>query len=234
MLFNQSKIILSNNIAIIPDRGGSKRIPRKNIKSFLGKPIIAYSIEKALESNLFKEVMGSTDDEEIAEISLFYGAKVPFIRSSHNSNDYATTADVLNEVIITYHDNGFIFDNACCIYPAAPLIQTNRIIEGYNKFINGQFDVLFPAVPFSFPIWRGITIENDNPKFIWPEFINSRTQDLTTVYHDAGQWYWFKTDKINNGLLTGKLGVQILNEMEVQDIDNPVDWEIAELKYQIK
>ena len=222
-----------SNLAIIPARGGSKRIPRKNIKDFLGKPIIAYSIEAALQSNLFDEVMVSTDNEEIAEIAEKHGAQVPFLRSRENSDDFSTTVDVLHEVIEKYRDsNGKTFDYGCCIYPTAPFTTPNILKEGFDKIEGQKFDTLFPVVSFGYPIWRSLEInEREKAKMIWPEFLNSRSQDLKKAYHDAGQWYWFNISKLKDSLFTNNSGCLELEEKQVQDIDNESDWQIAEIKF---
>ena len=149
-------------IAIIPARGGSKRIPRKNIKLFLGKPIIAYSIEAALATNLFDEVMVSTDDNEIASIAKKYGANVPFHRSSENSSDYSTTVDVLLEVLEQYRSQGKTFDIGCCIYPSAPFSSKNLITKGYTKLVNEAYEVVFPATAYGHPIQRSFSIDQDD------------------------------------------------------------------------
>lgn len=225
-----------NNICIIPARGGSKRIPRKNIKEFNDKPIIAYAIKAALESGLFTEVMVSTDDEEIAEVSKIYGAKVPFLRSQKNADDYATTNDVLFEVIQQYkQDFGRSFENACCIYATNPLIQTQRLVEGFNLMVDNKFHTVFPVVSFGYPIWRCLKREiSGKTEMKWTEFMNSRSQDLETMYHDAGQWYWFNIEKFSASkkMFTENTASIILNEIEVQDIDNETDWKMAELKYE--
>ncbi len=224
-----------NNLAIIPARGGSKRIPRKNIKDFLGKPIIAYSIEAALESNLFSEVMVSTDDEEIAAVSRYHGAVVPFFRTKKNADDFSTTVDVIGEVLEKYRRDNKTFLNACCIYPTAPFVSTITLKTGFEKLINEKRNCVFPIVEFSYPIWRGLIIANDGKvNLIWPEFQNSRSQDLEEVYHDAGQWYWFnvKTFQKEKKIFTENSASIRLNPMEVQDIDNPSDWNLAELKYE--
>lgn len=220
-------------LAIIPARGGSKRIPKKNIKDFLGKPIIAYSIEIALKSGLFDEVMVSTDDQEIAEIAIRYGAKVPFFRSKDNSDDYSTTLDVLKEVENCYSLRNKIFDYICCIYPTAPLIQIEKLIEGFNLLKEANLDSVFPVVPFSYPIWRGLEIHDNKTNMIWPEYLDSRSQDLKQVYHDAGQWYWYNPRKIKDRLFSEKSSSIILEEEYVQDIDNLSDWKIAEMKYKL-
>lgn len=224
-----------HNLAIIPARGGSKRIPHKNIKFFLGKPIIAYSIEVALESNLFEEVIVSTDDDKIAQIAKQYGAKVPFMRSNLNSNDNATTMDALNEVISWYKNNiGKIFESVCCIYPTAPLVKVDYLHRGYNILIRENLASVFPIVPFSYPVWRGLKKNKEGRiEFVWPEFQNCRTQEFETIYHDAGQWYWFNPQKITNSLFTENSGSIIFNEEDVQDIDNIVDWKLAEMKYKL-
>ena len=226
----------SKNLCIIPARGGSKRIPRKNIKNFLGKPIIAYSIEAAIKSKLFDEVMVSTDDDEIAEVAKKYGAKVPFIRSQKNADDFATTVDVLIEVIDDYKHLGKEFDYCCCVYPTAPLIKIDKLKSGFDKLKNDNFDVVFPVVNFSYPIWRGLKkTTKKNFELLWPEHLNSRSQDLEDVYHDAGQWYWFKPENlIESKTLFGiNTSCVILEATEVQDIDTEIDWKLAELKYEL-
>jgi N-acylneuraminate cytidylyltransferase len=222
------------NLAIIPARGGSKRIPRKNIKDFLGKPIIAYSIAAALKSNLFDEVMVSTDDQEIAEIAIKYGAGIPFMRSMDNSDDYATTMDVILEVIDYYNRQDKQFDNVCCIYPTAPLIDGQKLKAGYDKLTNEQHDTVFPVVPFSYTVWRGFKVDsNGKADLVWPEFLNSRSQDLEEIFHDAGQWYWLTANSLltNKKIFTQNTASLILRPIEAQDIDNLSDWKIAEMKY---
>jgi len=225
----------AKNLCIIPARGGSKRIPRKNIKDFLGKPIIAYSIEAALQSNLFEEVMVSTDDFEIAEIAKCYGAKVPFMRSESNSNDFATTSDVIMEVLGGYKKQGREFENVCCCYATAPLVTQNRITEGFQKLVEEEVSSVFPIVAFDYPIWRSLKRDHRGKLHMnWPDHLNARSQDLPKAYHDAGQWYWVKVEAFHMGqkLFTeNSIGVE-LSSLEVQDIDNETDWKIAELKYE--
>ena len=184
------------NIAIIPARGGSKRIPRKNIKPFMGKPIIAYSIEAALESGLFDEVMVSTDDEEIAMVARQYGAKVPFMRS-------AETASVLK--------------------------------DAYHLLTENHFDSVFTAVAYSYPVQRGLKIEDGRIRMVWPEYIQSRSQDLEMIYHDAGQFYISKVEPFyqHKDFWGANTGGIILSELEVQDLDTLTDWKLAEMKYQL-
>lgn len=220
------------NIAIIPARGGSKRIPRKNIKPFMGKPIIAYSIEAALQSELFDEVMVSTDDDEIANIAQQYGAKVPFRRSTETSNDYASTDDVILEVLKMYKERGQDFDTFCCIYSTAPFVTSDRLIEAYRK-LNSNIDSVFTCVAYSYPVQRCLHIVDDKISMVYPEFFDTRSQDLETIYHDAGQFY---IATVNTYLEEKKLwGANtvglILSELEVQDLDTCTDWKLAEMKY---
>lgn len=224
-----------SNLAIIPARGGSKRILRKNIKDFLGKPIIIYSIESALNSGLFDEVMVSTDDVEIANIALQYGAKVPFLRSIKTSDDYATTFDVIEEVIEKYELDNFKFKNACCIYPTVPFINGNKLKEGYEKLIKEKYDSVFPVMKFSYPIQRSLKITKSKVELFYPQFLNTRSQDLEESFHDAGQFYWFDIDKIkkNRKIITDNSGVIVIDEKEGQDIDNETDWLLAEMKYKL-
>ena len=221
-------------IAIIPARGGSKRISRKNIRDFHGKPIIAYAIENALASKLFDEVFVSTDDDEIATIGKDLGAKVPVLRTSNNSDDFATTADVLEEVIRYYQENGTDVESACCIYPTSPLINSEDLIDAHKTFIDGQFETLISSVEFSFPIQRGFTLSGDNMvQLLHPELINTRSQDLEKTYHDAGAFYFFQVEPFMNkkALWSEKSGVYLLPESKVQDIDTLEDWKLAELKF---
>lgn len=226
--------MLTNNICIIPARGGSKRIPRKNIKLFLGKPIIAYSIEAAINSNIFDEIMVSTDDIEIASIAKEYGAKVPFFRSEKNSNDFSTTSVVIEEVIFEYKKLGKYFDNICCCYPTAPFVTPERLNQGLEVLNNNDVESVFPIVEFDYPILRSFKL-NDNKylDYNWPEYINSRSQDLPNSYHDAGQWYWIKSTAFETyrNLFTPKTKAIQLPTTEVQDIDNENDWNLAELKF---
>jgi N-acylneuraminate cytidylyltransferase len=224
------------NICIIPARGGSKRIPRKNIKYFLGKPIIAYSIQAALDSLLFDEVMVSTDDSEIAKIAVKYGAKVPFKRSDKNSDDFATTFDVIEEVIISYKNEGREFDNVCCLYACAPFVTKELILESFQKLKSNNFDTVFPVIPYSFPIQRALIEKNGKIFMIKENNLQSRTQDLEKTYHDVGQFYCCKIDRImlNKKILTNNTGGIFVTELDAQDIDNHIDWKLAELKYSLR
>jgi N-acylneuraminate cytidylyltransferase len=222
-------------LAIIPARGGSKRIPGKNIRPFLGKPIIAYSIETAVTSGLFDEVMVSTDSEEIAEVAGRYGAKVPFWRSAARSDDHATLADVALEVLTQYSEKGMEFDYFCCLLPAAPLINTINLTEAFERLVSGNYSSVFPVVKFNYPILRSLKIENEHVSMNWPKFEKSRSQDLPDSFHDAGQFYWMKTSNfmLEKKFFSWNSGAILLNELGVQDIDTETDWLMAELKYKI-
>lgn len=221
------------NIAIIPARGGSKRIPRKNIKDFFGKPIIAYSIEAALSSGVFDEVMVSTDDLEIAEIAKKYGANVPFFRSPEMSNDMAMTAPVLIEVLNKYKELGQNFEYCCCIYPCAPFINPLKLKEGFELIKETRANNAIPVVQYSYPIQRALKIKDGNLSMLLPENMNVRSQDLEPSYHDIGQYYWFRVSGFTKEPnLFSKNTVPIITpESEVQDIDTLEDWKTAEMKY---
>lgn len=224
-----------SSIAIITARGGSKRIPRKNIKPFLGKPIILYSIEAALESGEFDEVMVSTDDEEIAEIARSAGAKVPFLRSEATSNDFATTADVLLEVLDEYGKRGQQFDEMCCIYPTAPFLTADAIKEAMVSLRKKQADSVLPVVKFSFPPQRCVVMNGDYVEPKWPECMPMRSQDLEPMYHDCGQFYCMNVEQFlkQKKVIMEKTVPFLQKEENVQDIDTVEDWKIAEMKYQI-
>ena len=224
-----------SSLCIIPARGGSKRIPRKNIKPFMGKPIIAYSIDAALRSGVFDEVMVSTDDEEIAGVARQYGASVPFFRSAETANDYATTVDVLLEVIETYKQQGKVFDTICCLYSTAPFVTSDRLKEAYAK-ISDNVDACFTMVEYSYPVQRSLQInEIGRVEMRHPEHLKSRTQDLEKVYHDAGQFYFVKTKTLidEKTVWCKKTAPLVLSELEVQDLDTLTDWQLAEMKYEL-
>jgi pseudaminic acid cytidylyltransferase len=223
-----------NRLAIIPARGGSKRIPRKNIKAFLGKPIISYSIEAALSSELFNEVMVSTDDEEIKEVAIRYGAKVPFLRSTKNSDDFATTLDVVREVVTEYRKLGKNFTIGCCLYPAAPFITSKNLCEAYSLLTLNHYDSVFPVLRYGAPIQRSLKVgPNKRITMCFPEFIHSRSQDLEPTFHDAGQFYWMNIPTVleKQKIWTDNSGGIEIREREGQDIDTLDDWILAELKY---
>ena len=223
------------NLCIIPARGGSKRIPRKNIKHFMGKPIMVYSIEAALKSGLFEEVMVSTDDKEFAEVAKLNGASVPFLRSDATSNDYAATVDVLWEVVEMYKQHGKEFDTVCCLYSTAPFVTPERLREAYSK-LSDQIDGCFTIVEYSYPIQRSLRINDYGlVEMKYPEFLNSRTQDLERGYHDAGQFYVVKTDVLfeEKTVWCKRTAPLVLSELEVQDLDTLTDWQLAEMKYKL-
>lgn len=225
-----------NALCVITARGGSKRIPRKNIREFCGKPIIAYSIEAALESKLFDEVMVSTDDEEIAEVARRFGAGVPFMRSMEAANDYATTSDVLVEVLGEYAARGRKFDVLCCVYPTAPFVTVDEL-RGAAVIIED------PAVPsvvcvteFDYPPQRAFTITLEG-EIDWerPEYACARSQDLSPRVHDCGRFYFARVSaylETHSFVMPGCRGYHI-DPALVQDIDTPSDWRIAEMKFRM-
>lgn len=227
--------MIKRSLAIIPARGNSKRIPRKNIKNFMGTPIIKYSIDAALSSKCFDEVMVSTDDTEIAAFAKISGANIPFMRSEKNSDDHATTADVILEVLDSYRKINIEFTYVCCIYPTAPFVTPQKLIEAEKLLVSSGADAVIPVTPFSFPIFRSVKIEDGKIKMFWPEHTNTRSQDLPPAYHDCGQFYFFNTLKFEKSkkLFSDNTFPIIIPETEVQDIDNEEDWKIAEIKYNL-
>lgn len=222
-------------VAIIPARGGSKRIPRKNIRPFRGRPMLAWSIQAALASNVFEEVMVSTDDEEIAEVARGLGAATPFMRSAQTASDMATTSAVLIEVLAAYRARGRAFSLGCCLYPTAPFVRAEDLAGGRSLLLEGAFDVMMPVAAFDYPIWRSLKREASGRIALnFPENLNARSQDLPPAYHDAGQWYWFRTEAfLRDGALMGEAtGSVVLPASRVQDIDTEEDWAMAELKHQ--
>ncbi len=220
-------------IAIITARGGSKRIPRKNIKEFAGEPIIAYPIRAAKESGLFDEIMVSTDSEEIADIARSYGAGVPFMRSSENADDVSTTADVISEVIACYGKEGAEFDVICCLYPTSPFITGDLLREAFGRLEESGAAAVLPVVAYSHPVQRALVIRDNELSYKWPENRNARTQDLEKCYHDAGQFYFVRTEAFlrEKTMVPEGTAPFVLEEKLVQDIDTVEDWEIAEFKY---
>lgn len=226
---------MQNVIAIITARGGSKRIPQKNIKNFFGKPMLHYAINACKEADVFSEIMVSTDSEEIAVIARRYGAQVPFMRSEKTASDFAITYDVLNEVIINYKNNGKEYDYVCCVYPCVPFLKGQTLKDAYHQLTSSNNDALQPVCKFPVPVeWAmkiegGILVPNDRKAQL------IRSQDLTPKYFDAGMFYFIKTDVMlrEKTLTPVKTMAYIMNEIEIQDIDTLDDWELAELKYQI-
>ena len=218
-------------VAIITARGGSKRIPRKNIRDFCGRPILSYSIRAALGSGAFDEVMVSTDDDEIVRVARQWGAEVPFLRSESASGDYASTDEVILEVIREYEKRGVQFERFCCIYPTAPFLTAKRLQEAMALLDTAES--VMPVVAFSYPPQRGLIVENGRVRRKYPQYQNTRSQDLEKMYHDCGQFYACRTDAfLRDGTTDVADLVPIyLTDLEVQDIDTEEDWEIAELKY---
>ena len=224
---------MNRKIAIITARGGSKRIPKKNIKEFCGKPILAYSIQAAIDSQMFDEVMVSTDSQEIADIAIEYGAKVPFMRSEATSNDYATTREVLMEVFREYEKRGEHFDIAVCIYPTAPFVTAQKLRNAVNIMEQEKADALTPVVRFSFPPQRAFVVRDGALQYQFPENAVKRSQDLEPIYHDCGQFYVMKVENILQDKKDIRKVPMVMPETEVQDIDTEEDWKIAEMKYKI-
>lgn len=223
------------SLAIITARGGSKRIPRKNIKEFLGKPILLYSIEAALAAGIFDEVMVSTEDEEIAEIAMAAGAKVPFFRSADTANDYATTAEVIEEVVMTYEKLGQTFDYICCIYPTAPFLTGDAIKTAMTTLKENEADTVLPVVRFSFPPQRCVVVRDGKLVPKWPEDMLKRSQDLEPYYHDCGQFYCLRTKSFleQKQIIMKNTFPFYQEEVMVQDIDTMEDWHLAEVKYKM-
>ncbi len=226
---------MSKNVAIIPARGGSKRIPRKNIRNFLGKPIIQYSIEAALKCPHIDEVVVSTDDEEIAEIAIKCGAQVPYMRSSKNSNDHAMLFDVVNEVLENFKQNGKFFKHFCLILATAPFVTSGTLKNSFQELENSNSDAVIPVVRFGFPIQRAFRIHDSKLNMFWPENMHVRSQDLESAYHDIGQFYWLNTQVFLNEkkIFLNNSAPYIVEEKFCQDIDTEEDWQIAEMKYRM-
>jgi pseudaminic acid cytidylyltransferase len=224
-----------SSIAIIPARGGSKRVPGKNIKSFEGVPIIAYAIRAARESGLFDVVMTSTDSDEIAQVARSHGADVPFMRSAASASDSATTVAALREVLDRYAQQGQAFERGCCIYPCNPFVTAERLQLARAKLEAEGCDCVLTAVRYSHPVQRSFVIERGRMRLLFPEQRDTRTQDLTPVLHDAAQLYFFRTDALlaHHTLWTDNTGVIEVPESEAQDIDTLADWSLAELKYRL-
>ena len=222
-------------LAVIPARGGSKRIPRKNIKDFCGKPIINYSIEAALNAMIFDEVMVSTDDEEIAVIAEACGASVPFMRSKENSDDFSSTVDVLSEVLGCYKKIGYEFTHVCCLYPCAPFITSVLLSDAIAFFDASDAKVVMPVVKYSYPVQRSFKIKNNRIEMLFPEKYSSRSQDLEQVYHDSGQFYYMESSIIYNNqpLFSSYTLPFVVSEMSVHDIDTLEDWEVASMKFEL-
>ena len=224
-------------LAVVVARGGSKRIPKKNIKLFCGEPIMSYSIKAAISSNLFSEVMVSTDSEEIAEIARSYGASVPFMRSEKNSGDFATTDEVMLEVVERYQTMGYKYEYACCLYPTAPFITPEILIEAMKKMKENNPTIVFPVVQFSYPPQRCLVIDKKGyATYQYPQYVTTRSQDLEKLYHDVGQFYIYHVEKKKKkkGIIEDDFMPIVISELQAQDIDNEMDWRLAEMKYQLR
>lgn len=223
-----------HTVAIIPARGGSKRIPNKNIKLFAGKPIIAYSIEAAKESRLFDRIIVSTDSEEIISVASCYGAEAPFVRPKDLADDHTPTAPVLEHALVSLRGTGYEVEYFCCIYATAPFVRTGYIREGYDMIRKSRIGSVFSVTSFGFPIFRALKIREDGGiEMFWPAHELTRSQDLPKAYHDAGQFYWLesKTFLENPRLYTLDALPVILPRHLVQDIDTPEDWVRAEIMF---
>lgn len=222
------------NVAIIPARIGSKRIPKKNIKIFHGKPIIAYSIQSALETRLFSRVIVSTDSQELAEIAITYGAEVPFIRPAELSDDFTGTDAVVLHALNWLIDHGEDIQHACCIYATAPFIDATFIRNGLDLLKKKNATSAFSVTTYPYPIYRSLKItENGRLRMIWPDYMNVRSQDLSEAYHDAGQFYWADVKKylIEKKFFSKDAIPVVLPRYLVQDIDTAEDWQRAEAMY---
>ena len=225
------------NIAVIPARGGSKRIPRKNIKLFKGLPVIAYAIKAAKESGVFDEVFVSTDDEEIAEVAMSFGATIPWMRSKDLSDDYATTISVMQDAVRKLKTNLIGLENIGCIYPATPLLQPSFLSEGLEILEEGDWDYVFSGLKVITPPQRIFSLGTSRGvEMLFPEYEASRTQDLADFYHDAGQFYWGRTSSWESGLpifSSSSTIIEIPSELSV-DIDTLDDWYRAERLFEIQ
>ncbi|MCP4482327.1 MAG: pseudaminic acid cytidylyltransferase [bacterium] len=222
-------------VAIIPARGQSKRIAKKNIKDFLGFPIISYPIKILLDTSMFDEVMVSTEDIKIANTAKQFSANVPFLRSKKTSDDFTGIVDVIMEVLDCYSKSSYTFEYGCCILPTAVCITTEMLKKAFNIFINKNYDSLFPIVQFSYPPQRGLYVKENKIEMLDITAYEKRSQDFEPIYHDAGQFYFFKVDALTKykKMFMKNSGAVIYKETEVQDIDNLEDWKLAELKYQL-
>ena len=223
-------------LCIIPARGGSKRIPHKNIKVFNGKPMIAYSIDAALKSKCFDKVIVSTDDKEIADMAIEYGAEVPFIRPEDLANDLAGTLPVIKHAIEWFDEYDTAPNEVCCLYATAPFVQVQSLQKAHKQLQDTKANYCFTVTSLPFPIQRAIKVSKENRiEMFQSEHLNTRSQDLEEAYHDAGQFYWGKASafKAMEPLFSNNASPYFLPRHLVQDIDTPEDWIRAELMYQI-
>jgi len=227
---------VTDSLAIIPARGGSKRIPGKNLREFAGHPVICHAIETALESGCFGEVMVSTDCPKIAAVAEKAGAKIPFFRNAETSGDHATTMDVIREVVGCYEQSGCFFETGCCIYPVTPFLRAGRLREAM-ALLGGENppDTVFAALRYPHPIQRAFVVGRGRIHLLFPEHVQTRTQDLVPAFHDAAQFYAFRTRPVlaRGSLLGPESSALVLSSDEAHDIDTPEDWAEAELKYRL-
>jgi len=223
----------ARNLAIIPARGGSKRLPGKNTRLFCGKPIITYSIRAALDSDLFSEVMVSTDDDTIAEVAKTCGAAVPFLRGAAASNDTAGLAEAVEEVLLEYSRRAMDFGNFCVILATAPFVTTVRLRQAFDLMESTRADAALPVVAFGYPVQRALKLDDGKVSMIWPENYAKRSQDLPAAYHDSGQFYWGRTQTFlkQKTLFAANCAALVLPELEAEDIDTEEHFKLAEIKF---
>ncbi|WP_286765748.1 MULTISPECIES: pseudaminic acid cytidylyltransferase [Rhodopirellula] len=221
-------------IAVIPARGGSKRLPGKNIRDFCGQPIIKYSITAAIDSGVFDRVIVTTDSQEIGDVAKACGAEIPFHRPAELSDDHTPTIAVIRHAVETLQQSGDAVDFACCIYATAPFVQSDDLKQGLKQLQSGDGEFAFPVTTFPFPIMRSLKIDDDQIKMIWPEHEMSRSQDLVEAWHDAGQFYWGTSEawKTASGLYSANCLPIRIPRWRVQDIDTEEDWNRAQLMHQ--
>lgn len=223
-------------LAIIPARGGSKRIPRKNIKPFCGKPMIVWSIEAARESNCFDRIIVSTDDAEIANVARTHGAEVPFMRPPELSDDYTGTIPVIAHAIDWINHNVAPVEFACCLYATAPFVQADDLRRGLDVLNTSGADYAFSVTSYAFPIQRAIRITADQRVEMFnSEHFDTRSQDLEEAFHDAGQFYWGRTEAWSSGkpIFSHDAAPVPLPRHRVQDIDTDEDWQRAQLMFAV-
>ena len=221
-------------VALIPARGGSKRIPKKNIKDFMGKPIIDYSVQAALHANSIDRVIVSTDCPLIAKVAEDCGAEVPFVRPSDISDDLASTHDVMLHAVKWLEENGGVSD-LCCIYPTAPFLTSDDLDAAYKNFSENEYDYVFSGTEFEYPIQRALKFDGKTVEMFAKDHLHSRSQDLTPSYHDAGQFYWCNPEAIKNNIqiFEGASSIYLMDRSRVQDIDTISDWTFAEKLFKI-
>jgi pseudaminic acid cytidylyltransferase len=221
----------SNNVAVIPARGGSKRISRKNIREFAGQPIIAWSIQAAMSAGCFDRIIVSTDDEEIVAVAREYGATVPFMRPAELADDHATTLAVMQHAVTALGIESEDLSLVCCLYPAAPFIEAQDLLAARDVLTEADWDYVIPVTRFAYPIERAVRLSADSSiEMVYPEHRNARSQDLNENFHDAGQFYWGKSTAFaaQRPLFSERSASIILPRYRVHDIDTPEDWETAE------